>query len=257
MQYVSCGKGHFYDPDQYQSCPYCAEGGSSQGSFSMDNLGATEPLYGRPDAMGGNIGGMMGATEPLYGRPDAVGGNVGGMDTIGATMPLDGPAAKTSPLPNNYSGDPLATSYFQDPASNPTVEEYGATQPVSPVKDATGAQAGPLLPVVGWLVCIDGPAKGRDYRIHSQYNSIGRARHMDICIEGDNTISSDRAALLAYDDVDRIFYFAPGQGRNIVRVNGRTVMVSVELKAYDELTIGSTKLLFVPLCGERFDWNGK
>lgn len=236
MQYVSCGKGHFYDPDQYQSCPYCAEGGSSQGSFSMDNLGATEPLYG---------------------RPDAVGGNVGGMDTIGATMPLDGPAAKTSPLPNNYSGDPLATSYFQDPASNPTVEEYGATQPVSPVKDATGAQAGPLLPVVGWLVCIDGPAKGRDYRIHSQYNSIGRARHMDICIEGDNTISSDRAALLAYDDVDRIFYFAPGQGRNIVRVNGKTVMVSVELKAYDELTIGSTKLLFVPLCGERFDWNGK
>ena len=236
MQYVSCGKGHFYDPDQYQSCPYCAEGGSSQGSFSLDNLGATEPLYG---------------------RPDAVGGNVGGMDTIGATMPLDGPAAKTSPLPNNYSGDPLATSYFQDPASNPTVEEYGATQPVSPVKDATGAQAGPLLPVVGWLVCIDGPAKGRDYRIHSQYNSIGRARHMDICIEGDNTISSDRAALLAYDDVDRIFYFAPGQGRNIVRVNGKTVMVSVELKAYDELTIGSTKLLFVPLCGERFDWNGK
>ena len=119
---------------------------------------------------------------------------------------------KTSPLPNNYSGDPLATSYFQDPTSNPGVEEYGATQPVSPVKDATGAQAGPLLPVVGWLVCIDGPAKGRDYRI---------------------------------------------PGRNIVRVNGKTVMVSVELKAYDELTIGSTKLLFVPLCGERFNWNGK
>ena len=31
----------------------------------------------------------------------------------------------------------------------------------------------------------------------------------------------------------------------------------MELHAYDELTIGKTKLLFVPLCGERFDWNGR
>ena len=114
-----------------------------------------------------------------------------------------------------------------------------------------------MLPVVGWLVCIDGPSKGRDYRIHSQNNFIGRSRSMDICIEGDNTISSERSAVLSYDDMNRIFYFAPGQSLNLVRLNGNALMMPMELHAYDELTIGKTKLLFVPLCGERFDWNGR
>lgn len=231
MQYISCGKGHYYDPDMYKSCPQCAREGGSRSEFAMDDLGVTEPIR--------NTQGMS------------------GMDSIGATMPLDGPAAAAAPVPGDFSGDPLATTYFQDPASNSAVDSYSPTMPVSPITDASGAQAGPMLPVVGWLVCVAGPAKGRDYRIHSQYNSIGRARHMDICIEGDNTISSERAALLAYDDIEKVFFFAPGQGRNIVRVNGKTVMNSTELHAFDELTIGSTKLLFVPLCGERFDWNDR
>ena len=29
-------------------------------------------------------------------------------------------------------------------------------------------------PVVGWVVCIEGPAKGMDYRIKSERNFIGR-----------------------------------------------------------------------------------
>lgn len=228
MLYVSCGKGHFYDPDEYRSCPQCARESGMQPEFAMGDIGATEP-----------IGGYR---------------NMGGMDPVGATEPVNGPAAPVSG-PANFSGDPLGTTFFRDPVSGSGVDSYAPTMPVSPVMDAAGAQNGPMLPVVGWLVCIEGPAKGRDYRIHGQYNSIGRARHMDICIEGDNTISSERAALLAYDDMEKIFFFAPGQSRNIVRVNGKTVMNSTELHAYDQLTIGKTKLLFVPLCGERFDWN--
>ena len=43
----------------------------------------------------------------------------------------------------------------------------------------------------------------------------------------------------------------------MLRVNDspEPVMMTVRLKAYDVLTIGSTKLMFVPLCGEQFSWD--
>lgn len=80
---------------------------------------------------------------------------------------------------------------------------------------------------------------------------------MDICISGDNCISTERAAVIAYDEEEKIFSFGPSMGHNVVRVNGKMLMNAVVLNAYDELTIGKTRLLFVPLCGERFDWNDK
>ena len=174
------------------------------------------------------------------------------------------PVAPATPKPAPQSKPQPAPKPLPNPTPNPTpnpnptpVQEYDATQPVRSFINPIGHQTSPMLPVVGWLVCIDGPSKGRDYRIHSQNNFIGRSRSMDICIEGDNTISSERSAVLSYDDMNRIFYFAPGQSLNLVRLNGNALMMPMELHAYDELTIGKTKLLFVPLCGERFDWNGR
>ena len=61
-------------------------------------------------------------------------------------------------------------------------------------------------PVVGWLLCVDGPEKGRDYRIRSGRNSIGRAENMDICISGDSSISRERHAIIAYDPKKIVLY---------------------------------------------------
>jgi pectate lyase len=123
--------------------------------------------------------------------------------------------------------------------------------------DTTNANKGVFNPVVGWLVCIKGASRGADFQIHSQYNYIGRAKHMDICIPTDPHISAEKAAVLAYDNNDKTFFFAPGSGHNLVRVNGSVVMTPVVLKEYDVLTIGETQLLFVPLCGDHFDWNNQ
>ena len=35
--------------------------------------------------------------------------------------------------------------------------------------------------VTGWLVCVAGPEKGRDFRLHYGFNRIGRSYQMDIC----------------------------------------------------------------------------
>lgn len=109
-------------------------------------------------------------------------------------------------------------------------------------------------PVVGWLVCLAGKEKGRDYRIHSDNNYVGRSEKMDICIRGDETISRENQAVITYDTNDNRYYFSPGDGRSIVRVNDKAIFQTVELKAYDRITIGKTELLFMPLCGEKFAW---
>jgi len=80
---------------------------------------------------------------------------------------------------------------------------------------------------------------------------------MDICISGDNCISAERAAVLAYDDRNCVFFMGPDMGQNLVRLNGKPILNAQELNAFDQITIGETTLLFIPLCGERFDWNGK
>ena len=33
--------------------------------------------------------------------------------------------------------------------------------------------------VTGWLVCVKGPEKGRDYRLHHGFNRLGRSMDMD------------------------------------------------------------------------------
>ena len=109
-------------------------------------------------------------------------------------------------------------------------------------------------PVVGWLVCIRGSEKGRDFRIHTDNNYIGRSDKMDICIRGDETISRENQAIITYDSPEKSYLFSPGDGRSIVRINGKSIFQTTEVKAYDVITIGKTDLLFIPLCGEKFEW---
>ena len=109
-------------------------------------------------------------------------------------------------------------------------------------------------PVVGWIICIEGNEKGRDYRIHADNNFIGRSDRMDICIRGDETVSRDNHAVISYDTVDNTYYFSPGDGRAIVRLNEKALFQTAEIKAYDRITIGKSTFVFLPLCGKEFCW---
>ena len=119
--------------------------------------------------------------------------------------------------------------------------------------DTGSGNASQTEPVVGWLVCVEGAMRGNDYRIRAGYNYIGREIG-DIHIRGDQTISRQRHAKIAYDADTHQYFFSPDEGRNLLRVNGKTIMIPVELHNYDILTIGQTKLMFVALCGDHFSW---
>ena len=110
-------------------------------------------------------------------------------------------------------------------------------------------------PVVGWLVCIEGKSKGMDYRIHSDNNFIGRSKSMDISISDDETISRTNHAVISFDSKYNKFYFSSGGGRAIVRVNDQSVFSTVELKNYDTIEIGATKLMFIGFCSDSFTWD--
>ena len=109
-------------------------------------------------------------------------------------------------------------------------------------------------PVVGWLACVAGPSRGKSYTIRGGINSIGRSDRMDITITGDMKLSAENHAKLSYSERNNRFNLIPGDGRNIIYLNGEEVFAPVPLKAYDLIDFGETKLLFVPLCGEHFTW---
>ena len=109
-------------------------------------------------------------------------------------------------------------------------------------------------PVVGFLICIKGTNKGRDYRLHSDLNKLGRAPNMDVCIEGDETISRENHCQIAYSSRSKSFSIVPGDGRNLIYLNDKEVLTAMPLKAYDQIDLGESSFLFLPFCTDRFNW---
>ncbi|MBL1230518.1 FHA domain-containing protein [Enterococcus sp. BWB1-3] len=109
-------------------------------------------------------------------------------------------------------------------------------------------------PVVGWLVCIKGPQLGRDYRIMAEKNFIGRSDDMQIQILGDNRIARRNHAIVAYDPLKRSTLILPGDSQGLVYLNNEAVYTPVELNPYDVIQLGNSQFLFIPLCGEHFEW---
>lgn len=109
-------------------------------------------------------------------------------------------------------------------------------------------------PVVAWLVCVDGPEMGQDYRLYNRINTIGRAEDNDVVLLSEQTISQRNHASIAYYEKYNVFYIIPGRSRNISFLNGKPLDTPQMLQPYDEIEFGETKLLFLPLCTERFRW---
>lgn len=135
------------------------------------------------------------------------------------------------------------------PSSLPSTQSKGRASAEqmdnSPTVGVVRKQLG-IDPVVGWLVCNEGPQRGRDYRIHSERNLIGRAPENDICIAGDETISRNAHAVVSFEPRHRTFLLSAGEGRGLVYLNSEVVESAKRLEPYDVIELGQTKLVFVP-----------
>ena len=110
-------------------------------------------------------------------------------------------------------------------------------------------------PVVGWLVVVSGPGRGRALPLGYGTNTIGRGETDRVRVDfGDDRISRGGHSTVTYDPRGRTFYVQHGGGTNLTYVDDKPVLAPSELLAQTHITIGDTVLRFVPLCGREFDW---
>ena len=249
MAQIECGRGHLYDPEKNPTCPYC-NGGQK---ITVASAGRTAPIGrsvlspSRTAPVGGTPVTAAQKTAPLSGMPVTAPQKTAPLSGISVTAPQ-----KTAP-PRGYGvpqPDPAPTPPPSPPGFGVSVAAAGKT--VGMMQSQMGFD-----PVVGWLACVEGPSRGKSYTIRSGVNSIGRSERMDIVITGDLKISSENHAKISYSDKHNRFNLLPGEGRNIVYLNDEEVFTPMPLHAYDLIDFGETKLLFVPLCGEKFTWEDK
>ena len=109
---------------------------------------------------------------------------------------------------------------------------------------------------VGWLVITKGPGRGKSFVLQNVVSSIGRAQDQTISLNfGDDTISRNNHAAVAYDDQMNACFLGFGGKANLVRLNGRPVLATEQLSHGDTIRVGETDLRFIALCGTEFSWN--
>ena len=148
------------------------------------------------------------------------------------------------------------TRIYRPGGQKSSAPERPPEQPVGPDGTVRPPTSGAMDdPPVGWLVVVQGPGQGNVVTIGIGSNSLGRDPSERICVDfGDETISRHGHTIITYDPRGKKFYIQHGGGKNLTYVEESPVLAPTELDGFSKIQIGETLLLFVPLCGERFDW---
>lgn len=222
MATTECGRGHIYDSDIYPSCPYCS---NAQPVINFDRT----------------VRGDADRVPPRGARPAAY--------VEDRTAPVEGVTVGRDQVR-------AATSVMEDDGVTRPPRDYARARRVDEEQHTVGTMSQRLgvEPVVGWLVCVEGPDKGRAYELWGRINTIGRSEHMDVRIKGDLSISKENHARLGYDPKNNRFRLIPADSINNIYLNDDVIDMPTQLHPYDVIEFGETKLVFVPFCSQRFTW---
>lgn len=144
------------------------------------------------------------------------------------------------------AGDPFTPSAVQTPTNEPANAAVAEAEPA----------AAPSRFPVGWLVIVAGPGRGTAFSLQAGVAQIGRGQGQAVRLDfGDNSISRENHAAVAYDPEQRRFFLGHGGKANLVRLNDRPVLSTEELQSGHLIRLGETTLRFIGLCGAEFDWD--
>lgn len=155
----------------------------------------------------------------------------------GYTLPMEPEGPKTASL-TSLVGDVKETEDLTQKTIGYFGDSFGETEPV-----------------VGWLVAIEGSDYGKDFRLKTGRNFIGRSTDMDIALTGDSSISREKHAIILYEPRGNVFLVQPGDAKELFYLNDKVVLAATEINAYDVISLGATKLLFIPCCSDKFNWD--
>ena len=107
----------------------------------------------------------------------------------------------------------------------------------------------------GWLVVLDGPARGQDLRLGEGRNFLGVDAAGDPAVLDANSPLAVRRGIVVYDPQDNNWCALPGSSNELCTLNGKSLIEKMPLTAGDTFAVGGAQLRFVPLCGPEFNWN--
>lgn len=240
-----CPEGHFYDPIKHGSCPWCALPADAGANEKTRPVGGASAMMGPPPL------------PPGFGPPPV---------QPAPAPPPPPPMPPLPPPPAPMPPPPQMPSPFVAAPPAPKLDpiETEPPKPEPPKPEAPRLEATKRLgsftagsrssPVVGWLVCLEGPDRGRDFRLHAEKNFIGRAPEMDVCVAGDDSVSREKHAVVIFDPRKQDFWLLPGESSGLVYLNGEVVHAPAQIQRDDVLELGHTRLALIPFCGEKYRW---
>ena len=107
--------------------------------------------------------------------------------------------------------------------------------------------------VVGWLVGLNGSARGETYPVRMGRNVLGRDRRSDVVINDDQ--ASSHHADLVFRPEERRFILMDHNSTNGTYVNEAEIEPRRDLATRDIIRIGAHRFLFMPLCVEGTMWD--
>lgn len=217
MDLKRCPNGHFYDGEKFANCPHCQGAGPVNPTVPFTPQG-NDPMIGGDSAT---------VTVPVD-NGSGIGINGIGINNVQEDLTRKG-------VRNNIPTDDAKTVGF-----------FGVV-PSNPGEEA-------IEPVVGWLVCTQGKRKGKEFRLKAGRNFIGRSANMDVALEGENSVSREGHAIVAYEPHQSIFIAQPGSASELFYLNGDVVLSATQIKRNDRLQLGEVELMLIPCCDENFRW---
>ena len=267
---------NFYEssPDR----PYAVTGlGVKEHPTPIPNdVGATFPIPSEENTAAAPVGQAEASAFAAFGFP---GGPVPGMmpGNPAAQIPSSAPAVEEAPVsepavevsepivPEEAASVPEETSPVpEETAPSAPVEAPVSfpsfTEPVTRDANATVALTEsdmdylPRIHARAFLVCIDGPMTGASYVFQESRAVIGRQKNYEIALYRDISVSRSQHAILNYYSDSFRYTVSAGDADKKVSVNGVFIDAETDLKLYDIIGVGQTRLLFIPVCSEKFAW---
>lgn len=178
MAVVRCSQGHYYDDEKFSRCPHC---GIFAGVEEKKDKGIEKKGFFSAFTR------QKDDSKTVARQENKNAGNIKHFeDTVTVSMESIQSAPKKKP-----SDDGKTIGMFSAAMGN----DY----------------------VTGWLVCIDGVEKGRDFRLRHGFNWIGRDYDMDVILQSDIAVSRQKHCAVVYDDRSNSFSVVPNAGNELYK----------------------------------------
>lgn len=108
--------------------------------------------------------------------------------------------------------------------------------------------------VMGWLVGIAGNEYGKSFELTTKEYKLKGKASIEIELNENLPESFRNSVKIGFGRTSEVFYIKAIAG-NVVCVNKDAVMGQQMLESGDVVSMGEIKFAFIPLCGNKFDWD--